>query len=98
MHRAVAILATARWRRDQAVDAVRDSANVGRGFFICRFEMMNPKTPRHESSSMTSWCLRPLPPFTRPRSRIRQYRPLLMRASRLFAKWRRMPTACIWER
>jgi hypothetical protein len=42
-------------------------------------------TPRHDSVSTTSWCRSPLPPFTGPRSRIRQYRPLLMRAQRVCA-------------
>jgi hypothetical protein len=29
----------------------------------------------------TSWCRMPLPPLTRPRSRMTQYVPLLMRAN-----------------
>ncbi|WP_461314606.1 hypothetical protein [Bradyrhizobium embrapense] len=28
--------------------------------------------PRHEKSMTTSWCRKPLPPFTSPRSRIKQ--------------------------
>ncbi|MBR1207217.1 hypothetical protein [Bradyrhizobium sp. AUGA SZCCT0124] len=28
--------------------------------------------PRHEKSMTTSWCRNPLPPFTSPRSRIKQ--------------------------
>jgi hypothetical protein len=46
----------------------------------------NRMIPRHDSSKTSSWCLSPLPPFTNPRSRIRQRRPLLIRVSLMFAK------------
>src|SRR3984885_15447473 len=49
-------------------------------------EIANPAMPRNDSTRTTSWCRRPLPPLTRPRSRIRQCCPLLIRASLIFAK------------
>jgi len=49
-------------------------------------DIANPANPRNDSTRTTSWCRRPLPPLTNPRSRIRQCCPLLMRASLIFAK------------
>jgi len=49
-------------------------------------DIANPAMPRNDSTRTTSWCRRPLPPLTRPRSRIRQCCPLLIRASLIFAK------------
>src|SRR3984957_1368718 len=49
-------------------------------------DIANPARPRNDSTRTTSWCRRPLPPLTRPRSRIRQCCPLLIRASLIFAK------------
>lgn len=72
-----------------AADAWIGSGACARTLFVGllrTFDTVHCKMPRHDSSKISSWCLKPLPPFTSPRSRIKQYRPLLMRTILVCAK------------